>query len=354
MNLPAGVRFPDIAGNSGTWRVRQALALRLPPISGRNPTRPDGAAARHLEPDLEFMTQRIRRPTEIAAAACLLALALAGCNRQAPTSTQVAARVNGDEISTHQVQAMLQRQPRLGAQFGDNAPAHVLDTLVEQELAAQAARKDGLDSDPQVLQALEIARREVLARAYQDKLADAAVSPSSDEIDRYYDEHPKLFRQRQRYQLQEFKVQAAPEALQGLAAEVASAADPHAVEAALRARSLDFNTRQTSMLAEELPLQVLDRVGDLRPGASLLIPRPTGALVLTVLQAEPLPIERAAARDAIRSFLSNDRRRQLVAQGMKALRDKADVQIVGSFARGGGAPGPAASAAPQVAPAASD
>lgn len=306
------------------------------------------------------MTQRNRRIPETtrqvsarAAAACLLAMALAACNRQAPTSTQVAARVNGDEISTHQVQAMLQRQPRLGAQYGDAAPARVLDTLVEQQLAAQAARKDGLDSDPQVLQALEIARREVLARAYQDKLADAAVSPSSDEIDRYYDEHPKLFRQRQRYLLQEFRVQAAPEALQGLAAEVDAATDPHAVEAALRARSLEFNTRQTSMLAEELPLQVLDRIGDLKPGASLLAPRPTGALVLTVLQAEPLPIERAEARDAIRSYLSNERRRQLVAQGMKALRDKADVQIVGSFARGGNPP-PQGAASATPAPAASE
>ena len=74
--------------------------------------------------------------------------------------------------------------------------------------------------------------------------------------------------------------------------------------------SSEFNTRQTSMLAEELPLQVLDRIGDLKPGASLLAPRPTGALVLTVLQAEPLPIERAEARDAIRSYLSNERRRQ--------------------------------------------
>ena len=53
---------------------------------------------------------------------------------------------------------------------GPGQSGHVIETLVEQELAAQAARKAGLDGTPRVLQAMEIAKREVLARAYQDQL----------------------------------------------------------------------------------------------------------------------------------------------------------------------------------------
>ncbi len=60
--------------------------------------------------------------------------------------------------------------------------------MLDQELAAQGARKMGLDKEPRVVQAIEAARREVLARSYHDVLAEKTPLPASDDIDRYYDE----------------------------------------------------------------------------------------------------------------------------------------------------------------------
>ncbi|RZI80086.1 MAG: hypothetical protein EOP38_23530, partial [Rubrivivax sp.] len=72
---------------------------------------------------------------------------LSACSRDnnASTDGQVVAQVNGSEISIHQVQAVLQRQPALSAQLGEAAAPKVLQNLVEQELAAQAAREQKLD-----------------------------------------------------------------------------------------------------------------------------------------------------------------------------------------------------------------
>src|SRR5678816_2245114 len=96
----------------------------------------------------------------------LVALALAGCEKEPLPETQVAARVNDGEVSVHQVEHTLQQQPRLIAEYGDKAARVALDSLIEQEIAAQAAREAGLDRDPAVIQALEAAKREALARAY--------------------------------------------------------------------------------------------------------------------------------------------------------------------------------------------
>src|SRR5262245_44453560 len=113
---------------------------------------------------------------------------LAACGRNTVLEDkQLAARVNQSEISVHQVQAVLRKQPRLLDPSAEAAPLQVLEILIDQELAAQAATKQGLESEPATLQAFQVARREVLARTYFDRVAEKASMPSSDEIDRYYD-----------------------------------------------------------------------------------------------------------------------------------------------------------------------
>src|SRR5205814_4393602 len=125
----------------------------------------------------------------LTAVAC--AFAAAGCQRVGGSAgTQLAAKVNDAEISLAQLQHVMQRQPTLGPERGDTAGRRVLEGVIDQELAAQGARKIGLDTDPRVVQAIEAAKREVLAKSFQDAVAEKAPLPSSDEIDRYYDSQP--------------------------------------------------------------------------------------------------------------------------------------------------------------------
>src|SRR3989344_4263549 len=108
-----------------------------------------------------------------------VSLALMGCNRGGggAADSQVAAQVNQGDISVHQAQALLRAQPVVAAQWGPQAAARALDVLIEQELAAQAAAKAGLDKQPQVIQALALAQRGVLARAHQDQPPHQARPP---------------------------------------------------------------------------------------------------------------------------------------------------------------------------------
>ena len=63
---------------------------------------------------------------------CATALVLvAACSREPGPEGQVVAKVNDSEISVHQVQALMQRQPPSSAKQSDETSAQVLKNLVE-------------------------------------------------------------------------------------------------------------------------------------------------------------------------------------------------------------------------------
>lgn len=294
-------------------------------------------------------SQAYRSPVFKGLAGLSVLLALSACQNKdknaASDSGQIVAQVNESEISIHQVQTMLQLQPTVAAQYGEAAADHVLDNLIEQELAAQAARKSGLDKSPKVLQAMEIAKREVLARAYQDQLAEKAGSPDSEKVDRYYETHPELFAQRRQYFIQETVVQANAEQALALKAKVEALTSVEAVNALLVQSGFPASGRQTAQWAEDLPMDILPRLADLKPGQSLTFVQPAGLVLLTLVRTEESPITRAQAGRAIQGALLATERKDLVKQGMTALRQQAKIERKGPLgkpAAAASAPAPAA------------
>ncbi|MDI1260227.1 EpsD family peptidyl-prolyl cis-trans isomerase [Aquabacterium sp.] len=275
----------------------------------------------------------------------LLMVLLVACGPdKAPADGQVVALVNEDEISVHQVQAVLQRQPALSGQLGQAAGEKVLQGLIEQELAAQAARAQKLESSPKVLQAMALAKREILAREYQDRLADKAAPPDAGDIDRYYDEHPELFKERRQYTIQEMAVKVSPAEAPAWRDRVKATASLAEVNEVVRASGLPATSREMVEWAENLPLALLKQFASLEPGHSLVLERPDGLVIGTLVRTELGSINRRDAAQAIQAVLTNQRRREVVAKGMEALRQGAKIQLMGQFAAGASAPTGASSA----------
>jgi EpsD family peptidyl-prolyl cis-trans isomerase len=243
------------------------------------------------------------------------------------------------------VQAVLQSQPALAEQWAEAAPGKVLDSLVEQELAAQAARQAGLDSTPRVLQAMELAKREVLARAYQDQLADKIVLPDSEAVSRYYETHPELFAQRRRYTLQEIIVKGSPDQVKDLKGQVEQMASAEAVNMLVASTGLPHSNRNSIQWAEALPMEILPHLAYLKAGQSLGVIRADGVVILTVLATEDAPMTRSVAARPIQAALLATSRRDVVSKGMEALRNKAKIQRLGPLLGGAASAASAATAA---------
>jgi EpsD family peptidyl-prolyl cis-trans isomerase len=270
----------------------------------------------------------------VAALAVTLGVALlAGCNKNKDKpATQTAAKVNKEEITVHQINFLLNQQRAIPAAQAASASRQVLERLIDQELALQKAGDQKLDRDPRVVQQIEAARREIVARAYLEKLSEGAPKATPAEVEAYYHAHPALFAERRVYSLQEVNIDASPEQAESLKKVLAGSKSFPDFVAYLKANNIRFVGGEAVRAAEQLPLTAVDQFGKMKDGQAIFNLRPGGAQVINLAASRSEPVTLDRARPAIEQFLLNERKRKLIADDMAALRSAAKIEYVGEFA----------------------
>lgn len=284
---------------------------------------------------MTFAVPAAGRPTRlwlVLALALVCALGLAACGDRKKGASQVAAKVNKEEISVHQINFQLQQQRGLKPEQADAAGRQVLDKLIDQELAVQRAQEMKLDRDPRVVQQLEASRREILSRAYLEKVAEAAPRPSAEEVNKYYEDMPSLFQNRRIYSIQEIAIEARPDQIPTLRTQLQGSKNVNDFIEYLKANNFRFVGNQAVRPAEQLPLTLVDAFSKLKDGQSMLVPNANGAQVYVVAASRSEPIDEMRARSAIEQFLVNDAKRRLVEAELKSMRSTAKIEYVGKFA----------------------
>jgi len=295
--------------------------------------------------------QNKHRASLVLAVVAAAALLTACGGDKGDKASQTAAKVNKEEITVHQINFALQRQPGLKADQVEAASRQVLERLVDQELAVQKAQEQKLDRDGRVVQQIEFAKREIIARAYADRVGESVAKPSADEIAKYYNDKPALFKDRRIYSLQELQIEAKPEQFEAIRAKLAAAKNLNEFAEYLKSSDIRFAGNQAVRAAEQLPLAGLDAISKMKDGDSMVSPSPNGLTVLFLVGSRSQPVDEARARPAIEAFLLNQRRAEAVQKDIKALRDSSKIEYVGKFAQAASAPG---TVAPQALPAAPD
>jgi EpsD family peptidyl-prolyl cis-trans isomerase len=270
----------------------------------------------------------------------MLALAFfAGCGKKdgaetkAKAATQVAARVNAEEITVHQVNNVLNRNRNVKPETASMAKREILDRLIELALAKQEAIQTQLDRSPEVMQAIEAARAEILARAYIEKVAAAQPRPTDEEVKKYYADHPELFAQRRVFSIEELVVEAKSGLTAGLREQVAKARSLQDVADWLKSQDVKFTANRGVRAAEQIPLERLPKLQSMKDGAIDLFGEGGAPFqVIRIVASKPAPVDEATATPRIQQFLFNRRSTELVAKEMKRLKDKAEITYAGEFA----------------------
>jgi EpsD family peptidyl-prolyl cis-trans isomerase len=266
-------------------------------------------------------------------------------------ASQTAAKVNKEEITVHQINFVLSQQRGVAPERAASAGKQVLERLIDQELALQKAQEQKLDRDPRVVQQLEAARREIIARAYVERIGGGASKPTPSEIKAYYEAHPALFMERKLYSLQELAIEAKPEQIAVLRDKLAATKDLPAFVDFLKANDYKFTGNQAVRAAEQLPLTTLDKFAAMKEGERSFSPTPQGAQVVILAGTRSQPVDEQRATPAIEQFLLNERKRKIIDDDLKALRTGAKVEYVGEYANGAkAAPAGAGVPATQVVP----
>jgi EpsD family peptidyl-prolyl cis-trans isomerase len=274
----------------------------------------------------------------ILTAALVLGLAACGNKDDKKAATQVAAIVGSEEISVHQINQVLSRSSSAGA-----SPAavqamsrEVLEKLIDQQLAIEQATEDKLHRSPEVVAQIEAARRDILARAYMQKIAASVPKPSAEETKKYYVEHPALFSERRIFNVQEIVTPTAPGLADQLRALVAAGKPIVEVANWLKSKGVKFDGGSATRAAEQIPLERLAQVHALKDGQSIVLESPQTITLVRVASSQSSPVAEAAALPRIEQFLTNQRASAAVTTNIKQLRAAAKITYMGEFAKAAG------------------
>jgi len=274
---------------------------------------------------------------------CIIALAatlIGGCGKKEgaeKAATQVAAKVNSTEVTVHQVNALLARIPNLPAEMAPRAKRDALARLIDQQLAVQQGVAKKLDRSPEVVQAIELARAEIIARAYADSVARAAPKPSEDEVKKYYAEHAELFAQRRIYNIEELTMAPREKLAPTLKERAAKAKDLTEIVTWLRGEKINAAANRAVRAAEQIPLPLLPDMHKMKNGEIRVFENEGRVSVIRVVGTRDAPVDEATAAPRIRQFLANQRASEAVANDMKALKAAAKIEYMGEFAEDLGA-----------------
>jgi EpsD family peptidyl-prolyl cis-trans isomerase len=288
----------------------------------------------------------------------LIIALLAGCGdkkdgaAEESKPTQVAAKVNGTELTVSQVNYALQRIPNLDKDKSKAASLQVIRNLVDQEVLAQQAQAEKLDRDPIVVQALDAAHRQIMAEAYMTRKLGTPAEPTDAEVSDYFNKHPELFTKRKIYRLQELAIKAPEEKQEAIRKQLSDSRTLNDFAAWLKAEKYPVKVSQDVKPAEQLPQALLPKLAEMPDGQAMIVKTPEGLLVIVLADSQVQPVTLEQAKPAIARALQNEARQKASKAELDRLKAAAKIEYVGEFADAGKEPAPAAASTESANPAA--
>ncbi|MBT0571535.1 EpsD family peptidyl-prolyl cis-trans isomerase [Curvibacter sp. CHRR-16] len=265
----------------------------------------------------------------------VLASALVACGKKVDSgATQVIASVDGQEITVHQMNAILSKASGVAPERLTAVKAEILSALVDQQIAINAAVDKKLDRSPEVVAAIEAAKREILARAAMEQIASAQAQPTDDEAKKYYADNPALFAERRIYNLQEITFPKADIDESALRVAVNNAKSAEDISTWLKQHDIKFAANSGVRGAEQLPLEILPKLAMLKDGQMALHSEGSSYVIMRVNASKSEPVSEAQALPLIKTYLFNQRGVAAIKQFKADVKAKAKIEYFGEFKGG--------------------
>ncbi len=257
------------------------------------------------------------------------AAVLGGCGKSRDPDSQTLVRVNGTEITVHQVENAL-RVAKAQNPTPDTRK-RLLEQMIDRELAVQEATRLKLEQRPEVMLRLDELKRDVLASTWGETVSGPVQAPSEDDLLRYHADHPELFAGRRVYQLQELTWPMADSRV----AEIwqrDKGRPGNDVVAALRAAGAPGREQAAQRATENLPMEVAAKLLKVTGSEYVLFETPQALLAYRAVSFQPAPVSYETARPRILTYLTNARGKEAVAAAVAGLRKTAKIEYVGTEA----------------------
>lgn len=266
--------------------------------------------------------------------ALALSLGLIGCPSGQPSSGagQVIARIDHRDLTVHQLNQLLSSRNAVSA--GTAVRSQALNALIDQDVLAARAKTDGLDRETAVQVSMQAAINRVLAQAQADRIRARVASPSAEDVDAYYDEHPELFRDRKVFGVDELALPGGRADPDGLHDRVSRARGIDEIATWLRSKGISAARQSGVIRPEDLPSEHASRLHRVDVGGIVALTSTTGSTqILRIVSATPQPVSRSDARSWIERRLIETRQREALNREVAALRSASKIELLGEFAQ---------------------
>jgi len=260
-------------------------------------------------------------------------LLMFGCSKPSGQSnpTQVVAKVNGKEISVHQINQALKNSPGLNVQNMNLARKEVLEKLIDQQIAVEQAESEKLDRNPDVVMAIDSAKRQIIANAYVSQLISNSIKVSETDIQKYYDENPALFSQRKIYFFEDMLIENKENMKLTGAEETLKFRSSQEFTDWLKSKNYNFAGGYYVRPAEQIPLDILSKISSLNVGDAVILGAQNNLHAIYITNVQQVPVKLEDAKPAIKTYLTNTAARALVTNKIKELKDQSKIEYLGEF-----------------------
>lgn len=260
-------------------------------------------------------------------------LLMSGCDKKDEgDKLKPAALVNGALVAAEQVEMELKKIGAVPPDQSQDIANRILRNVVDQELLAQQAAQAKLDEQPEVQVKLAAARRQILAEAQINGLTKSMSAPAESEIRAYFDAHPELFSKRHVYKLQELIVHASPENIAEVSELAAKAKTAREFATAMQAKGIPVGAREVVKTAEDLPTELLAKLGQMKPGQSMSQSQGGKLNLVVLVAAEEQPVTYEQSSVMIARYLANTGKRNHIEDELKKLRSAAKIEFTPPYA----------------------
>jgi EpsD family peptidyl-prolyl cis-trans isomerase len=291
---------------------------------------------------------KARYPFVSAVAICAAALTLSACHKSA--TGQVVAVVNGEEITLNELNTEIGQANIPEGAAGARVRQQVLQQIIDRRLLAQAAKSDGIDTDPEYLIRRRQLEEALLVQFLGKRVGSSLRVPDEAAINRFMAERPNMFANRQLLTLDQvrFTLPADPNRLRSLE----SAKTMNDVVNVLTGMGVRFERGQQMLDTAQVPPQMMRQLDNLPAGEPFIVPSAPIASVSVITARQPAPLTGPQARPVAVQALRDSQLGDVIQRRMREARSGAEITYQDGFAppanaNGGNRPAGAA-AAPAV------
>jgi len=255
---------------------------------------------------------------------------LAACGNKDNKTGQALVRVNGEEITIHQINDELHRAGTSSDQQ-ELATKQILETLIDRQLVVAEAKRNKIDRLPETIQAIERAKSQIITQAYFKSFLSKIAKPSKSEISDYFEKHPDYFTQRKQYDMQQVII--APKDLgDDLMPVIDTAQTLEVVVKWLDLHKVQYSRGKMSRYSSDLPEKMIEKIKELRKGQLFIVNEGDKKLLNSIVDIKSSPVSEEEAGPQITQYLINTKTKEAADAEIAHLRSTAKIQYLNASA----------------------